>query len=178
MGMGYSNPPTDHCWNPIWKVAKPEVRDFIVDKIIPQYTAAATAKAIDGVFFDCFNYAYDMPTPWNRHATNVPNCTSVGGEGCEALLSGTLDLARRIAVALNAHGVVPMFSNPASFANPTMAPIWLDEQRLVDALAGTNYQLWVYSARCSRCRPMSLFLSSMLLCSLHLTRMQTLLLIK
>ena len=34
---------------------------------------------------------------------------------------------------------VPIFSNPASFANPTKAPIWLDEQRLVDALAGTEY---------------------------------------
>jgi hypothetical protein len=80
-----------------------------------------------------------MPTPWGRRATNIPNCTSAGGSGCEALLSGTLDLARRIALALNAGGKVPMFSNAASFANPTRAPIWLDEQRLVDALSGTQY---------------------------------------
>lgn len=52
------------------------------------------------------------------------------------MLNGTIDLARRIAVKLNAGGKVAMFSNPATFANPTKAPIWLDEQRLVDGLKG------------------------------------------
>ena len=137
MGMGYSNPPTDHCWNPIWNLGNSQVRDFFVERIVPQYAAS---PHIDGVFFDCFNFAYDMPSPWNRHATNIPNCTSAGGPGCEALLNGTLDLARRVAVALNEAGKVPMFSNPASFANAAAAPIWLDEQRLVDALRGTKYQ--------------------------------------
>eukprot|EP00729_Bicosta_minor_P018500 gene18500-9830_t len=103
MGMGYSNPPTDHCWNPIWNLL---------------VTPLAEAPTIDGVFYDCFNFA----------------------PGCEALLNGTIDLARRIAVKLNAGGKVAMFSNPATFANPTKAPIWLDEQRLVDGLKGTSYQ--------------------------------------
>ena len=58
----------------------------------------------------------------------------------QALLNGTIELARRIALKLNAGGKVAMFSNPASFENPTKAPIWLDEQRLVDGLAGTSYQ--------------------------------------
>ena len=26
--------------------------------------------------------AYDLPSPWSRHATNVPNCTQAGGAGC------------------------------------------------------------------------------------------------
>lgn len=137
MGLGYSNPPTDHCWNPIWNVANQSMRDYFVDRII---APLAAAPAIDGVFFDCFNFAYDMPTPWGRKATNVPNCTTAGGDGCEALLSGTLDLARRVAVALNKGGKVAMFSNPASFNNTQQAPIWLDEARLVSALEGTQYQ--------------------------------------
>jgi hypothetical protein len=56
------------------------------------------------------------------------------------LLAGTLDLARRVAVALNKGGKVAMFSNPASFNNTQKAPIWLDEARLVKALEGTEYQ--------------------------------------
>ena len=81
-----------------------------------------------------------MPTPWNRRGVNIPNCTNAGGSGCEALLEGTLDLARRVALALNAKGKVPMFSNPASFVNVDKAPIWLDEARLIAALNGTQYQ--------------------------------------
>jgi len=138
MGLGYSNPPTDHCWNPIWNVANDSMRDFYIEKII---TPLALAPSIDGVFFDCFNFAYQMPSPWNRRATNIPNCTSAGGEGCEALLQGTLDLARRVALKLNAGGKVAMFSNPASFKNTQKAPIWLDEARLVEALQGTDYQI-------------------------------------
>jgi len=137
MGMGYSNPPTDHCWNPIWNLANESMRDFFIDKLV---TPLAEAPTIDGVFYDCFNFAYQLPDPWGRKATNIPNCTTAGGPGCEALLNGTIDLARRIAVKLNAGGKVAMFSNPATFANPTKAPIWLDEQRLVDGLKGTSYQ--------------------------------------
>ena len=62
------------------------MRDFYIEKII---APLAAADGIDGVFFDCFNFAYDMPTPWNRRATNIPGCTSAGGDGCEALLAGT-----------------------------------------------------------------------------------------
>lgn len=137
MAMGYSDPPTDKCWNAIWNVANASMRDYYIEEIIQPL---ANAPAVDGVFFDCFNFAYQMPSPWNRHATNIPNCTSSGGPGCAALLNGTLDLARRIALSLNAEGKVPMFSNPASFTNPNNAPIWLDEARLVKALEGTSYQ--------------------------------------
>ena len=111
MGMGYSNPPTDKCWNPIWNVANASARDWFVKHII---TPLADAPQIDGVFFDCFNYAYALPTPWNRRAVNIPNCTTAGGAGCEALLEGTIDLARRIAVALNAKGKV----TPAAVGTP------------------------------------------------------------
>lgn len=137
MGMGYSDPPTDHCWNPIWNVANSSMRDFFIESIIGPL---ARAPAIDGVFFDCFNFAYQLPMPWGRKAVNVPGCTTAGGAGCEALLQGTLDLARRVALALNAAGKVAMFSNPASFNNTQNAPIWLDEARLVKALEGTDYQ--------------------------------------
>jgi hypothetical protein len=71
MGLGYSHPPTDKCWNPIWNVANPDViitlhpappaaytvpllticnrgqvRDFYVDKVI---APLASSKHIDGV---------------------------------------------------------------------------------------------------------------------------------
>ena len=80
---------------------------------------------------------------WNRRATNIPNCSAhTGGPGCEALLDGTIALARRVAVVLNAGGKTPMFSNPASFVNPTAgAPFWLDEARLIKGLDGTKYQV-------------------------------------
>lgn len=52
------------------------MRDFYIDKII---TPLAASKHIDGVFFDCFNFAYDMPNPWNRAAVNIPNCTHNAG---------------------------------------------------------------------------------------------------
>ena len=67
-------------------MANDSMRDFYIEKII---APLAAADGIDGVFFDCFNFAYDMPTPWNRRATNIPGCTSAGGDGCEALLAGT-----------------------------------------------------------------------------------------
>ena len=140
MGLGYSNPPTDRCWNPIWNVANYSMRDFFIDKII---APLADAPFIDGVFFDCFNFAYQLPTPWNRRATNIPNCTQPqGGPGCEALLEGTVELARAITVALNAKGKVPMFSNVGTFAPPTPpSDFWLDENRLLQALEGLDYQL-------------------------------------
>ena len=34
MGMGYGNPPTDHCWNPIWNVANASMRDYFIEHII------------------------------------------------------------------------------------------------------------------------------------------------
>ena len=61
------------------------MRDFFIEKLV---TPLADAASIDGVFYDCFNYAYQLPSPWNRRATNVPNCTTSGGAGCEALLNG------------------------------------------------------------------------------------------
>ena len=168
MGLGYSHPPTDkvrlvprhaifidytmfitnsttvsvclQCWNPIWNVANPDVRDFYIDKVI---APLASSDQIDGVFFDCFNFAYDMPNPWGRNAVNIPNCThDKGGPGCDALLEGAVDMAVRTAKALNKGGKVPMFSNPASFINgPKPAPIWLNESKLVEGLQGTTWQL-------------------------------------
>jgi len=140
MGLGYSDPPTDHCWNPIWNVANASMREFFVERII---TPLANAPFIDGVFFDCFNFAYLLPTPWGRHATNIPNCTNPeGGAGCEALLNGTIELAKGITKALNAGRKVPMFSNVGSFVNPSPdQPFWLDEARLLAALDGLDFQL-------------------------------------
>ena len=124
------------------------MRDFYIDKIIKPLAAS---PHIDGVFFDCFNFAYDLPNPWNRNAINIKNCThGAGGPGCNVLLDGAVELAARAAKALNAGGKVPMFSNPATFQNgdPTgkspknkPQPIWLNESKLVAALEGTTWQL-------------------------------------
>ena len=40
---------------------------------------------------------------------------------------------------LNAHGKVPMFANPGTFVQPPKQHIWMDEQRLVAALEGTQW---------------------------------------
>jgi hypothetical protein len=65
----------------------------------------------------------------------------------QALLAGTLDVARRAAQLLNAHGKVPMYANPGSFVNHDAAPIWLNESRLVAALEGTQWISYYESAR-------------------------------
>ena len=69
-----------------------------------------------------------------------------------AVDAGTIDLARRIAVALNAGGKTPMFSNVGSFVNPKGegAPFWLDENRLLDGLAGTTFQFNYESVRAEK----------------------------
>ena len=220
MGLGYSNPPTPRCWNPIWNVANAvpwqalepsasrhsssfnvyslsseplrgqSARDYFIERVV---APLADAPMIDGVFFDCFNFACtewavqtlndkpvslrsemncsslpshlpdacvpvrtdELPSPWNRRAVNIPDCAAhIGGPGCERLRAGTLDLARRVALTLNAKGKVPMFSNVGSFAPPKVpAPFWLDEARLVSALEGTAYQFNYEQARVHRTRP-------------------------
>lgn len=140
MGLGYQNPPTDKCWNPNWNLANASARDFFIEHVLPPY---ATAPGVDGVFFDGFNVGYMGPSfgPWGRHATNIPNCTDTGGAGCAALVDGAIDLARRITLALNAAGKVPMFSNVGWFERPANVPasLWLDERRLLSALDGLQY---------------------------------------
>lgn len=142
MGLGYTNPPTDRCWNPMWNLANASMRDFFVEHVLPPYLSA---PAIDGVFFDGFNTGYQGPSfaPWGRVATNVPNCTAAGGAGCAALRDGAIDLAERVTRALNRAGKVPMFSNVGSFQRPpSVAPaFWLDEERLLAALDGLDYLL-------------------------------------
>ena len=83
---------------------------------------------IDGVFYDAFNYAYDIPEvrPWGRPVTNIPGCNATGGlahcevgarvlmnvytgPGCEALLTGTLEMAARTTKLLNDNHKAPMF---------------------------------------------------------------------
>jgi len=141
--MHSSNP---RCVGWFWKFSNASARDWFVEKLV---RPLALAPMIDGVFFDAFNYAYDIPEvrPWGRPVVNVPNCTSEGGEGCEALLAGTLDVARRTAELLNQHGKVPMFANPGYFENRNERNIWLNESRLVDALLGLDYFTYYENAR-------------------------------
>ncbi|KAL3923611.1 MAG: hypothetical protein SGPRY_004164, partial [Prymnesium sp.] len=116
MGMGYSHPPTDHCWNALWNVANASMRAYFVERLIKPL---AEAPMIDGVFFDCFNYAYSMPTPWNRNVS----------------LLEPRDPPRSL------WAQVPMFSNAATFTNHQSLPIWLNESRLLAGLEGTHFQL-------------------------------------
>jgi hypothetical protein len=96
MGLGYQNPPTDRCWNPMWNLANASARDFFMDQVLPQYTRA---PHIDGVFFDGFNTGYQGPsyTPWGRMATNVANCTKTGGAGicCKSNTNSTVFITNR-----------------------------------------------------------------------------------
>eukprot|EP00966_Prymnesium_polylepis_P012613 289551-Prymnesium_polylepis.1 len=110
---------------------------------------------IDGVFFDDFSTSYNIIAgpPWGRNVVNIPNCTRQGGvrtisrpgaahcagAGCEALMEGTLDLVRRVMQLLNAHGKVPIFGDVDLFSNWNGVPIYMAEQRFVDALRGLQY---------------------------------------
>ncbi|EOD11145.1 hypothetical protein EMIHUDRAFT_452510 [Emiliania huxleyi CCMP1516] len=142
-----------HCVGWFWNFANSSARDYYVEHIV---LPLALSPTIDGVFFDAFNYGYDIPEvrPWGRRVVNVPNCSTVpasGGaavwSGCEALLDGTLDVARRSARLLNARGKAPMFANVGSFARPARQRIWLNESRLLEALRGARYSVYYESFR-------------------------------
>lgn len=157
--MGH--PTTDYCKGYFWKFSNASACSYYVENLI---RPLAVAPMIDGVFFDAVNYGYQIPEvrPWGRPVVNVPNCTKDGGAGCEALLEGTLDVARRSAELLNAHGKVPMFSNAASFVQPSQQKIWLDEARLVERLNGTKWLTYYESARAEQVVHGSLGLDNML----------------
>ena len=126
-----------HCVGYFWNFGNASARDYFVEHLI---MPLALSPAIDGVFFDAFNFAYNIPEvkPWGRPVVNIPNCSTMprggaapGWGGCEALLNGTLDVATRTTALLNAHGKVPMFANPGSFIKPAKQHIWMDEARIV-----------------------------------------------
>ena len=148
--QGHTTPKdtNNRCLGYFWNFGNASARDYFVDHLV---APLATAGAIDGVFFDATNYGYDIPEvhPWNRLTINVPNCTVPPGEysGCEALISGTLDVAKRSTELLNKHGKVPMFANAGSFVKPVKQHIWLNESRLVDALDGMAWTTYYESAR-------------------------------
>jgi len=142
-----------HCVGYFWNFANASAREYFVEHIV---SPLALAPGIDGVFYDAFNYGYDIPEvrPWGKPVINVPNCSiapagggAVGWSGCEALINGTLTVARRATELLNAHGKLPMFANPASFVRPAKRQIWLDEARLVRALDGLEWSTYYESFR-------------------------------
>eukprot|EP00040_Diaphanoeca_grandis_P007407 m.40818 g.40818 ORF g.40818 m.40818 type:complete len:428 (+) comp18624_c0_seq1:210-1493(+) len=134
------------CVGYFWNMANVSARDYFISNIVQPL---AEAPMIDGIFYDAFNYAYDIPEvrPWGRATINVPNCTNMGGVGCESLLNGTLDVAQRTAALLNKHNKVPIYANPGTFVKPAKQNIWLDETRLVKALEGMGWFTYYESAR-------------------------------
>ena len=130
-------PTSDRCINYYWNFANASARAFFLDQIV---APLATAPVVDGVFFDGFDTAFTTPEwkPWGRPVVNVPNCSDAGG--CELLINGSLEVARQTARLLNAHGKMPIYANPAYYTNLGQKHIWLDERRLVTALAGTRWQ--------------------------------------
>jgi len=136
----------NRCTGYFWNMGNSSARDYFVTKLV---TPLAISPAIDGVFFDAVNYGYDIPEvrPFGLPTLNVPDCTNKGGPGCEALVAGTIDVAVRTTKLLNAHGKVPMLANPGSFHQPENQHIWLDEARLVKALAGTSWMTYYESMR-------------------------------
>jgi hypothetical protein len=136
-----------HCLSYVWNMANSSARDYFVEHVV---TPLAASDSIDGVFYDGFNWGYILPDPWGTQTVNIQNCTNAGtinppqpqgdsGFGCDALVVGSIDVAVRTAQLLNKHGKVPIYSNPASFVRPLKTPIWMNESRLVDALADTAW---------------------------------------
>ena len=87
-----------HCIGWFWNFANASARDYFVSELV---APLAANPVIDGIFFDAFNYGYDIPEvhPWNKMTINVPNCSAGGSapgtNGCDALLDGTIDVAVR-----------------------------------------------------------------------------------
>merc|ERR1711934_243539 len=136
----------DHCLGYFWNMANSSARDYFITNLVEPLS---TAPMIDGVFFDAFNYGYDIPevTPWGLQTVNVPGCSKAGGAGCQALLDGSVDVAVRTPKLLNAHGKVPMFANPGTFLKPATQNIWMNESKLAEALTGTQWMTYYESAR-------------------------------
>ena len=147
----------NHCLGYFWNMANASAREYFVENLV---APLATAPMIDGIFYDAFNYGYDIPetTPWGLQTINVPNCSKKGSDpgtgavgsrtGCDALVEGTIDVAVRTAKLLNEHGKVPMYANPGTFLKPLVGQnIWMNESRLVDALAGTHWMTYYESMR-------------------------------
>jgi len=137
----------NHCLGYFWNMANSSARDYFVEKLV---TPLATAPMIDGIFYDAFNYGYDIPevTPWGLQTTNVPNCSKRGGAGCQALVDGSIDVAVRTAKLLNKHNKVPMYANPGTFKHPLVGQnIWLNESQLVEALDGLSWMTYYESMR-------------------------------
>merc|ERR1711967_121750 len=88
------------CTGYFWNTANASAREYFVSHLVEPL---AVSPMIDGVFYDAFNYAYDIPEvrPWGRPVTNIPGCNATGGPGCEALLTGTLEMAARTTKLLN-----------------------------------------------------------------------------
>lgn len=147
--QGHTSPEAtnNRCVGFFWNMANSSARSHFVDKLV---APLATAPMIDGVFFDAFNYGYDIPevTPWGLQTINVPNCTKSGGTGCQALVDGTIEVAVRTAQLLNANGKVPMYANPGTFNHPLVGQnIWLNESVLAEALQGTAWMTYYESMR-------------------------------
>ena len=132
------------CTGYFWNMANASARDYYIENIV---APLAANTVIDGVFFDAFNYGYDIPevTPWGEEAVNVPNCHKKGVQGaadwsgCDALLKGTIDVAIRAGKLLNDHSKVPMYANVGTFQQPYVGQnIWLNESHLADALDEAN----------------------------------------
>ena len=136
--MGLGHHVTLPCTAYFWNFANASARAFFIDHIV---TPLTKAPMIDGIFFDDFSTSYNIIAgpPWGRNVVNIPNCSRSGGEGCEALIEGTLTLARETAKLLNAHGKVPIFGDVDMFSNWNSVPIFAAEQRFVDALDGLKY---------------------------------------
>lgn len=142
--MHQNNP---HCVGWFWKFSNASARQYFVEEVV---LPLATAPMIDGVFFDAFNYGWDIPEvrPFGLDVVNVPNCTHEGGAGCDALVQGSIDVAVATTRLLNQHQKVPMFANPGSFVRGLVGTnIWLNESALVDALDGLSWLTYYESAR-------------------------------
>ena len=148
--QGHTSPSAtaDRCVGYFWNMANASARAYFLEHLV---APIAKAPMIDGVFYDAFNYGYDIPEvrPWGKQVVNVPGCgnhTQVWS-GCEALIAGSIALAKEVTALLNANGKIPMFANPGSFVKPPKQEIWLDEARLVKALEGMAWSTYYESAR-------------------------------
>ena len=98
------DPPTDRCWNAIWN--------------LPVHAVGVVARRAVHRSFLRLRV---------RPAELVAMTTSpTASRRRVGLLAGTLDLARRVALSLNAHGKVPIFFSPSFLRQPeAFPPFWL-----------------------------------------------------
>ena len=125
--------------DPVWNFSVPAAADFWVDEVVGALATEAAAAGVRAVFFD--DSDYNFCSFWS---TSQGNCAAIPVEAIARWQADSNAVLGRTAAALNAAGIIPIFSsvNVLATANPPGPPVVacaLPEDAMLAALAGTTF---------------------------------------